>query len=136
MKRALAMALSICAILCTCCNAYKKMLADDEKPAAQTAEPAEPKPAKELTAEEKAALAEGQVGGRHQAQRDRRALVPGGLAPGLLVTNQLDGVGEGVHFSVLFAARLNGVQVDSPAEDCDRERDQMETRCPSLKGSF
>jgi hypothetical protein len=36
---------SLCAILCN-------LLADDEKPALQTAEP---KPAKELTAEEKAA---------------------------------------------------------------------------------
>jgi len=45
------------AIAFTFCGAYSSLFADDKKPDSTTAEPAEPKPAKELTTEEKAALA-------------------------------------------------------------------------------
>jgi len=88
-KLALAIALSISAIACT--SAYTTLFADDEKPDAKLAEPAEPKPAHELTAEEKAALSEGQALFRGLCSGCHGGMGRGGKGPDLTDNRWLHG---------------------------------------------
>jgi putative heme-binding domain-containing protein len=83
--------LLICTIELACETAYRPLLADDEKPEATTTEPTEPKAARELTVEEKAALAEGQSLFRGLCSGCHGGMGRGGKGPDLTDNRWLHG---------------------------------------------
>ncbi|MGE5192984.1 MAG: c-type cytochrome [Deltaproteobacteria bacterium] len=91
MIRILVFAVLSCAIVVASFSARRRLSADDEKPAPLSAEAVEPKPTKELTPEEKAALAEGQALFRGLCSGCHGGMGRGGKGPDLTDNRWLHG---------------------------------------------
>src|SRR5262249_42670859 len=90
-RLALALAFFICAVVSAFGSAIRHAFADDEKSEAKTDEPVEPKPARELSPEEKAALADGQALFRGLCSGCHGGMGRGGKGPDLTDNRWLHG---------------------------------------------
>jgi putative heme-binding domain-containing protein len=88
---ALALTVFVAALMYTCGSANRTLLADDENSDSKPAEPSEPKPPRELSAEEKAALAEGQALFRGLCSGCHGGMGRGGKGPDLTDNRWLHG---------------------------------------------